>query len=348
MKSILEYFTNDISNCLIIAEVAQTHEGSLGQAHAFIDAVADAGADAIKFQTHIADAESTPSEPFRVHFSKQDANRFEYWKRMEFSEEQWGGLAEHAKDRGILFLSSPFSIEAVELLERVGVTAWKLGSGEVTNWLLLDKIISTGKPVMISSGMSLWEEIERYVTYLRQHKCLFALIQSTTMYPTPPENIGLNILTDYKKGFCCPVGLSDHSGTIFPSLAAVTLGARFVEIHVTMSRYMFGPDVSSSITIDELSQLVKGVRFLEKALANPVDKDLIADNLSSVRKIFHKSVVPKVNLPAGKVLEPGDLTIKKPGIGIPSDLLHTLYGKRLKKALSVNDFFSLEDVEEDN
>src|SRR5687768_2709730 len=115
---------------LVIGEVGLTHDGSLGLAHAFVDAIAKAGADAVKFQTHIAAAESTPAEPFRVKFSRQDASRYEYWQRMEFTEEQWRGLAEHARDKGLVFLSSPFSIEAVELLDRIGIQMWKIGSGE--------------------------------------------------------------------------------------------------------------------------------------------------------------------------------------------------------------------------
>src|SRR5687768_6507071 len=133
--------------CLIIGEVAQAHDGSLGMAHAFIDAIANAGADAVKFQTHIADAESTPGEPWRVKFSPQDASRYEYWRRMEFSEAQWHGLRDHAERRGLRFLSSPFSLEAVHLLSRVGVHAWKIASGELTNPQLLDGIAKTGLPV---------------------------------------------------------------------------------------------------------------------------------------------------------------------------------------------------------
>src|SRR5712691_10365207 len=116
--------------CLIIGEVGLAHDGSLGYAHAFIDEVARAGADAVKFQTHIASAESTPAEPFRVKFSRQDATRYDYWKRMEFTEEQWRGLKRHAEERGLVFLSSPFSMEAAELLDRVGMVAWKMASGE--------------------------------------------------------------------------------------------------------------------------------------------------------------------------------------------------------------------------
>src|SRR5438132_6125934 len=119
--------------CLIVGEIAQAHDGSLGVAHAFIDAIANAGADAVKFQTHIAAAESTPSEPWRVKFSTQDETRYDYWKRMEFTEPQWLGLKQHADERGLLFLSSPFSLEAVELLQRIGITSWKVASGELSN-----------------------------------------------------------------------------------------------------------------------------------------------------------------------------------------------------------------------
>src|SRR5439155_15677908 len=124
--------------CVIVGDVAQAHDGSLGTAHAFVDAIADAGANAVKFQTHIASAESTPAEPWRVRFSYQDASRYDYWKRMEFSEEQWAGLRAHADDRGLRFYSSPFSLEAVELLARVGVAGWKVASGEVANAPMLE------------------------------------------------------------------------------------------------------------------------------------------------------------------------------------------------------------------
>src|SRR4029077_2662993 len=128
--SSIEKNSSSQKRCLIIGEVAQSHDGSLGMAHAFIDAIANAGADAVKFQTHIASAESTLTEPWRVKFSRQDATRYDYWKRMEFTKEQWSGLKLHAEERGLLFLSSPFSLEAVELLEEIGIKAWKVASGE--------------------------------------------------------------------------------------------------------------------------------------------------------------------------------------------------------------------------
>src|SRR3990172_4093535 len=144
------------AECLIIGEVAQAHDGSLGIAHSFIDAIADAGANAVKFQTHIASAESTRAEPWRVAFSRQDASRYDYWKRMEFSEEQWSGLRAHAHERGLLFLSSPFSIEAIQLLRRIGVDAWKVASGEITNPEALAEMTQGGLPIILSTGMSPW------------------------------------------------------------------------------------------------------------------------------------------------------------------------------------------------
>ena len=177
-----------------MAEVAQAHDGSLGAAHSFVDAVAGVGADAIKFQTHIAAAESTPAEPWRVRFSDQDRSRYDYWKRTEFSEEEWRGLKTHAEERGLLFISSPFSIEATELLERVGVRVWKVASGELGNVPLLDRLARTGLPVVLSSGMSSWDELDVAVQRLRSSSVPVAVLQCTSAYPTPPEKVGLNML----------------------------------------------------------------------------------------------------------------------------------------------------------
>ena len=141
LRSLLSGSSATDAHCLVIGEVAQAHDGSLGSAHAFIDAIARAGADAVKFQTHIAAAESTPSEPWRVRFSPQDATRYDYWKRMEFTPDQWLALKRHADERKLIFLSSPFSVEAVQLLQRVGVPAWKVASGEISNASLFDAML---------------------------------------------------------------------------------------------------------------------------------------------------------------------------------------------------------------
>ena len=331
--------------CFIIGEVAQAHDGSLGLAHAFIDAIAQAGADAVKFQTHIAAAESTAEEPWRVRFSRQDGTRYEYWKRMEFSEEQWRGLKRHADEVGLKFLSSPFSVEAVELLSRVGVAAWKVASGEVSNEQMFERMVATRLPILLSTGMSPLEEIDAAVRRVKDSELDLTVLQCTSMYPTPPEKLGLNMIPFFRKRYGCKVGLSDHSGTICAGLAAAAMGIDALEVHVTLSREMFGPDVPVSITTQELHQLIDGVRFVEKAVANPVDKDVIAEELGSIRGLFTKSVVARVDLPEGAVLSAEHLAVKKPGTGIPAARLREVVGRRLRRAVSADTLLTEGDLE---
>jgi N,N'-diacetyllegionaminate synthase len=331
--------------CLIIGEVALTHDGSLGLAHAFVDAIADAGADAVKFQTHIAAAESTPSEPFRVKFSRQDQTRYDYWKRMEFTEEGWRGLAAHARERGILFLSSPFSVQAVDLLERIGMPLWKIASGETSNTTLLDRILDTGKPVLLSTGMSALEEIDRAVARVRARNADVGVFQCTTAYPCPPEKIGLNLIPLYRERYGCWVGLSDHSATIYPGLAGAALGIDMLEVHVALSREMFGPDVIASVTTQECRQLVDGIRFIERMRAHPLDKDASAEETAPLRKLFTRSLVANASLPAGTVIAREHVVIKKPGTGLSPDRLDDIIGRRLARPVAADQVLAAEDIE---
>jgi N-acetylneuraminate synthase len=294
-----------------------------------IDAIAAAGGDAVKFQTHIAAAESTLSEPWRVPFARQDATRYDYWKRMEFTEEHWRGLREHALAKGLAFVSSPFSLEAADLLARVGVDAWKVPSGETGNRRLLEGMLESGEPVLLSTGMSPLDEVDAAVTQISEAGVPFAVLQCTTAYPCPPEKLGLNLLSAFRDRYACPVGLSDHSGTIFAGLAAVTIGIEVLEVHVTLSRDMPGPDVPASVTPTDLRQLVEGIRFIEVARRRPIDKDEIAREMSPLRRIFNQSVVAARDLPKGSLLRAGDLTTKKPGTGIPGSRLPELLGRCL-------------------
>ena len=331
--------------CLVIGEVALTHDGSLGLAHAFVDAIANAGADAVKFQTHIAAAESTPSEPFRVKFSRQDATRYEYWQRMEFTEEQWRGLAEHARERGILFVSSPFSLQAVELLERVGQPFWKIASGETSNAALLDRVCQTGIPVLLSSGMSPMTEIDDAVARVKKRGRQVGVFQCTTAYPCPPEKIGLNLLDVYRQRYGCWVGLSDHSATIYPGLAGAALGMEMLELHVALSREQFGPDVIASVTTTELRQLVDGIRFIERMHASPVDKDVLATETAPLRRLFTRSLVARADLPAGTLLTAEHVAIKKPGTGLAPERLDEVVGRRLARSVTVDQVLVAEDIE---
>ncbi len=323
--------------CLLIAEVALAHDGSLGMAQAYIDAAADAGVDAIKFQTHIAAAESTSRETFRVPVFPQDKTRFDYWQRTSFTLEQWKYLAERARERGLIFLSSPFSMAAVELLQECAVPAWKIASGEVNNLPLLEHIAETRLPVLLSSGLSSWDELQTAAKFFIERRIPLAMMQCTSAYPCPPETWGLNLLAEMRAAFQCPVGLSDHSGSLAPSLAAVALGANAIEFHLTFHRRMFGPDVASSLTVEQAIDLVGMIRSLEKALASPVDKNKTAQESSRIRSLFTKSVVAAQSLPAGTILERKHLDFKKPGDGIPAHRYSELLGRRTIAALAKDD-----------
>ena len=327
----------------IIAEVAQAHDGSFEKALEYIDSLAETGVDAVKFQVHIADAESSIYEPFRIKFS-EDKTRFDYWKRMEFNLEEWKQLKASCDEKGVEFLASPFSNAAVDLLEKLGVKRYKIGSGEVNNFLLLEKISHTGKPVILSSGMSSFEELDAAINFLRSKQVEFSILQCTTAYPTQTENYGLNVIAELKERYGVPVGYSDHSAKIETCIAATALGAEILEFHAVFDRNSIGPDASSSLEMDEIKNLVQSVKNIQMALQHPVNKK---DNSSfrDVKNIFEKSLAVNQDLPAGHILKFDDLEAKKPkGYGIEASRYESVLGKELKRQLRRWDFLTENDV----
>jgi N-acetylneuraminate synthase len=329
----------------IIAEIGNAHDGSLGMAHAYIDAAAEAGVDAVKFQTHIAEAESSALEPFRVKFSYEDATRYDYWKRMEFTFEQWAGLQRHCEEAGVEFMSSPFSQMAVDWLENLGVQRHKIASGEVNNFLMLEKIARTGKPVILSSGMSSYPELDAAVALIESYGNPLSVLQCTTAYPTPYEQLGLNVIGELRARYPrATVGLSDHTGEIYAALAAVALGARVLEFHLVFDRRSFGPDARSSLMPDEARRLVQGVRKLERAFAHPVDKS-DASAFAPLKQIFEKTLAVNKDLPAGHVLQFEDLESKKPkNQGIAAERWQEVVGKKLRVGKGRYDFLQTGDI----
>jgi N,N'-diacetyllegionaminate synthase len=329
----------------LIAEVAQAHDGSLGFAHSFIEIAADAGVDAIKFQTHIAVAESTLDEKFRVPFSFEDATRLEYWRRMEFTPSQWEELARHAREKGLIFLSSCFSVEAVEIMRRVGMPAWKVGSGEVRSDELLNAMAEGGEPVLLSTGISSTAVVQRQVEHFRRRNVPVALFQCTTRYPAPLEEVGLNVIDELHRRFGCPVGLSDHTGVVWPSVAAMARGAPLIEVHIAMHRRQFGPDTPASLDPAQLRQLVEARDAIAVMLASPIDKDFASEGMGETRQLFGKSLALRTSLPAGTVLQAEHLTLKKPGGGLGRELTAQLIGLKLVRGVSADRLLRLEDIE---
>lgn len=329
----------------LIAEIGQAHDGSLGIAHSYIDALSKTGVDAVKFQTHIPEAESSIYEPFRVPFSYVDKTRYEYWERTGFSLAEWKELKNHCNDVGIEFMSSPFSLLAVDWLEEIGVNRYKIASGEVSNLLMLEKITKTHKPIILSSGMSSYDELDKAVELILSNGNELSILQCTTSYPTPYDKLGLNVILELQQRFPNIVaGLSDHTGNIFACIAAVTLGAKVLEFHAVFDKQSFGPDSKSSLVINEICQLVEGVRSIEVALSNPVDKSNIS-SFNNLKKIFEKSLAVNKEISPGHILTFEDLESKKPANhGIPASLFKDILGKKVLVPKNKFDFLNYKDL----
>ena len=308
----------------VIAEAGMTHDGSLGHAIRMAEVAAECGVDAVKFQLHDAEAETTRDAPSPPYFRHE--SRWEYFERTAFTDEQWGRLKDACEEAGVEFLCSVFSTRAVERLERIGVGRYKIGSGEVTNLELVRSVADTGKPVLLTSGMSSWEELDAAVAAAGSD---VTVLQCTSEYPTPPERVGLNVIGELRERYGRPVGFSDHTLGNYAAFAAVTLGAVVVEKHFTLSRDLYGADARFATEPHELEDLVDGVRELEAMLASPVDKDDVA-RFSEMKEVFEKSVVSTREIPAGAEISREMVAAKKPGTGIPARMLPEVLGRKAK------------------
>ncbi|AUC79537.1 N-acetylneuraminate synthase [Nonlabens sp. MB-3u-79] len=331
----------------IIAEIGQAHEGSLGIAHSYIDALALTGVTAVKFQTHIAEAESSEFEDFRVKFSYEDKTRFDYWKRMEFTTEQWAGLKKHCEDKNLEFISSPFSNKAVDLLEKIGVQRYKIGSGEVSNYLMLEKIIKTGKPILLSSGMSSYDELDKTVAFINNKGNNLSIFQCTTSYPSISGEWGLNLIPSFINKYNVPIGFSDHSGDIYACLAATTLGASLLEFHVVFDKQMFGPDANSSLTISEIKKLTNGVIQISNDLKSNSNFKRDNSKFADLKTIFEKSLAVNKDLKSGNIITFDDLEAKKPStMGITAKEFESIVGRKLKTDLNKWDFIQKNNLQD--
>ena len=328
----------------IIAEVGSVHDGSFGNAKKLIEAAAECEVDAVKFQTHIPEAETLPDAPMPPYFKGEP--RFEYFRRTGFSMDQWKKLKSHCDDHDVIFLSSPFSEEAVDLLESVEMPQYKIPSGEVTNLPMLEKIARLGKPVILSSGMSAWDELDRAVAVIKKHNEELTVLQCTSEYPCPYEQVGLNVMLEMAKRYQVLVGLSDHTLTNYAVFAAVTLGATVIEKHFTFSRKMYGSDALHSLEPREMVDLVQGVRAIEAMLVNPVEKDQVGP-YADMKRIFEKSLVAQVDIPAGTILTRELIGIKKPGTGISAARLDEFLGKKVCNDILAGVIFAEDDFIEE-
>ena len=319
---------------LVVTEIGINHNGDLEQAKILVDAAAAAGAEVIKHQTHIPDAEMS-LEARDVIPGNADISIYDVIKNCSLSLDQERQLAEYVRSKGLIYMSTPFSFEALDFLESIDVPAYKIGSGECNNYPLVEAIASKNKPVIMSTGMNSIESIKPSVEIFRKYKTPYALMHCTNLYPTPDKLIRLNSILDLKAAFPDAVlGLSDHSLTNYPCLASVALGAAILERHFTDTKLRVGPDIICSMTPEELSELISGSRIIYEATQG--SKFPVKEEDVTIAFAF-ASVVATRDLKSGHIISREDITLKRPSGGDfgPNEFF-SLIGKKVEKEINMN------------
>lgn len=309
----------------IIAEIGSVHDGNLKLALKLVKKAADCGADIIKFQMHIPEHETLINAPSPSYFKNED--RYSYFKRTSFNFNEWKKIKNYCQKLGKEFLCSPFSIEAIDLLEKLKVKYYKVPSGELTNLPLLEKLKKTKKIIFLSTGMSNFREISRAVKIFNKKKII--LMQCSSIYPCPNKFVGLNVIDEFKKKFKCKVGFSDHTLSSAASYAAAAMGSELIEKHFTLSKKMYGSDAKHSMEPNEFKTFCSTLKEIWRLKKFNVDKNNIK-KFRTMKQIFEKSIYAKNNLKKGKILKFSDLAFKKPSKNLRADNYKILLGKKLK------------------
>lgn len=333
--------------CFIIAEAGVNHNGDLALAKKLIDIASDVKADAVKFQTYKAENLVT-CDADKAEYQKtttgSDESQFEMLKRLEFSDESYEELFSYAKKCGIIFLSTPFDSDSADLLDRIGIPAFKISSGDLTNLPLLSHIVTKNKPVILSTGMASLGEIEVTVNHLRkQGLCDLVLLHCTTSYPAPLDTVNLRAMKTLRSAFGFPVGYSDHMTGINIASAAVALGACVIEKHFTLDRSLPGPDHKASLEPLELKVMVRNIRELEIALGDGIK--VISSEEFNIKKIATKSLVAKCTIYAGDTISTQSLIVKRPGTGIEPKYFDLVLGKIAKQDIKKDSIITWDMIE---
>lgn len=331
-----------MSKIKLIAEIGMNHEGSIGQAKMLVKAAKKNGADAVKFQMHISEEETLRCAPTPSYFTGE--NRYDYFERTAFTLDEWKEIKKYCQEQDVEFIVSPFSIEAVRRLMEIGVDEIKIPSGEVTNIPYLRYIAQQSVPVVLSSGMNTWNEVEEAYNILSKNATV-SILQCTSEYPCKPENLGLNIISDLIHKYPdVTIGFSDHSDNIWSSILAVCFGAKVIERHFTLSKLMYGPDAYMSLEPQELLELRRALDYTAIALASKVDKNNIR-KYATMRATFQKSIVAQCSILKGTMITESMLAYKKPGTGIPAKRYEELLGKKAKRDICKNAMIEEGDIE---
>jgi len=332
----------------LIAEVGVNHNGDLTIAKKLIDIAVEANVDAIKFQTFITEKlilKYAPKVEYQKDSSKDDEHFYDMVKKYELSKEEFKNLKKYCSNRGLLFLSTPFDEISVEWLEELNVPAYKIGSGDMNNFPLLDLICSKGKPILLSTGMATLNEVKESVNFIKLKGIEdIILFQCTTNYPASYEEINLNVIDTYRREFPnMIIGFSDHSIGTEASIGAVAKGVKVIEKHFTLDKNMKGPDHKASMNPEELIKWVKVIRKIEVILGSY--EKTPSKNELEIAKIARKSIVSLNDLEIGDFVKPEDISIKRPGYGISPKEYKNIIGRKVKNKIPKDTIIRWEDLE---
>jgi N-acetylneuraminate synthase len=334
-------------SCFIIAEAGVNHNGDIRKAKKLIAVAAASHADAVKFQTFSAEKiaiRNAPKADYQEKNTPVHETQFQMLKKLELSEEQFEELSEYARKKKILFLSTPFDGESVEILERIGIPAFKVSSGELTNFPLLKIIASKGKPVIISTGMATMDEVRAAVDFLRENGvCDLALLHCTSNYPAAVEDVNLRAMTTLADAFDVPVGYSDHTQGILIPLLAVAHGACIIEKHFTLDKNLPGPDHQASLEPDEFKEMVEKIRMVEMAIGNGEKKPTKSEE--GMRRIARKSIVSVKRIQKGAKITAEMLDCRRPGSGLSPQHLPEIIGKNARQTIPAETLITRDMIE---
>ena len=333
--------------CFIIAEAGVNHNGDIKLAHKLIDAAAEAGADAVKFQSFVAEDLVTPEAQkarYQVETTGQNGGQFAMLKKLELSKDQQKELKSHCDEAGILYLCTPYEERSADLLEEISVPAYKIASTDTTNIPFLRYLARKDIPVILSTGMSSLGEVEEAVNELKLYGLdgKIIILQCTSEYPAPVNEINLRAMKTMELAFGCSVGFSDHTPGIGASPWAVAVGACVIEKHFTLDRNMEGPDHRASIEPDELKDLVRTIRDVEAALGDGIKRPMPSELPNKTR--MQKSLVATRSIPAGEIIQEADLTCKRPGNGLPPKWFDRVIGRKAAKQIQKEETLELNSI----
>lgn len=332
-----------MNKVFIIAEAGVNHNGSIDIAKKLIDNAVKAGVDAVKFQSFKAEnlvTEKAEQAEYQVRNLNEKTSQFQMLKKLELSYNVHRELMEYCNKRGVIFLSSAFDLESIELLDKLGMDIFKIPSGEIENVPYLRKIAKTGKKIILSTGMSDLSDIEFALNILRDNNSgEITVLHCNTDYPTAMKDVNLNAMNTIKEAFKVKIGYSDHTNGIEVPIAAVALGARVIEKHFTLDKNMEGPDHKASLEPQELTEMVASIRNIERALGDGIKKPTAVENKNKL--VARKSVICLKDIKLGETFTEDNICIKRPGTGISPKHWDNIIGKVSKRSFKKDELIEL-------